>query len=104
MSQKANRLTNGAAFIVNEYLNVLKTGGAELYVNGKLVTYKDRKTLIGIVRAADFVVVRVAGAIGFKKVAANRFEWITTLIDCEAKLRHESWQAYDERVANERKN
>lgn len=50
------------------------------------------------------MVVRVVGAIGFKKIAANRFEWVTTLIDCEAKLRHESWLAYEERVANERKN
>ena len=104
MSQKASRLTNGAAFIVNEYLDGVKTGCAELFVNGKLVTYQDRQTLIGIVRAADFVVVRVVGAIGFKKVAANRFEWVTTLIDCEAKLRHESCLAYEERVANERKN
>ena len=104
MSKKANRLTSGATFIVNEYLDGAKTGGAELFVNGKLVTYQDRQTLIGIVRAADFVVVRVVGAIGFKKVAANRFEWVTTLIDCEAKLRHESWLAYEERVANERKN
>lgn len=104
MSQKANRLTSGSAFIVNKYLDALKTGSAELYVNGKLVTHTDRKTLIGIVRAADFVLIRVVGSIGFKKVDANRFEWVTHLIDCEAKSRHEAWQAYDERVANERKN
>lgn len=104
MSQQANRLTSGSAFIVDHYLDAVKTGGAELYVNGKLVNYTDRKTLIGIVRAADFVVVRVVGAIGFKKVSSNRFEWVTHLIDCEAKLRHEAWQAYEERVANERKN